>query len=146
MRLHHNSAASSQGSRFVCCGDAQLHLESGNATTSCCRTVICETVCQAFSIKAYLQNRVSSILNQSLLGKKYHQAVLKWKKQICPLLEKCCPLFKHFAQLGRKRGLWRLSNEQGFWVVSWAKWDPIWAKWDPSGQSRIWEIKNWNTI
>ena len=33
-----------------------------------------------------------------------------------------------------ERGLWRLSKEQGFGVVFWAKWDQVWAKWDPSGQ------------
>ena len=33
-----------------------------------------------------------------------------------------------------ERGLWRLSIDQGFMVVFWAKWDPILAKWDQSWQ------------
>ena len=38
-----------------------------------------------------------------------------------------------------KRGLWRLSKEQGLVAVFWAKWDPIRAKWDQSGQF-VWKV------
>ena len=41
-----------------------------------------------------------------------------------------CSVYWHIS----KRGVWRLSKQQGLGVVFWAKWDPIWAKWDPSRQ------------
>ena len=40
-----------------------------------------------------------------------------------------CFVYVHIPE----RGVWRLSQEQGFVMVFWAKWEPIWAKWDPSG-------------
>ena len=81
----------------------------------------------------------------------YEKTPLIWMNLFRPLLEKSCPLsnilpscsafctegssFWPRSGSGQEKGwfgvpervLWRLSKEQGFVVVFWAKWDPIWA-------------------